>query len=313
MNHMISTTDDQLFGIERVSKDPSNCDSMDEPSGLSSVCEICFGKHPSSQVRVCKKCRLRVCTGCNAEWLRNRITGGYATTLSCVQCNEKFTDAEVLQLCPDLYKKYLYFRSKQEHRTNPLAEWCPNDGCYRLLLDVRQQISPGQKEVSCPDCGIKLCTECFSIAHDGGTCVVPHDGLFASSHAACWKKTHTKKCPTCHVRIQKSGGCSKVRCTSCQTRFCWICCGLVHDPRGLAPRNPNARVCKGRHVTTIMENAALFGGLVITVPLVLGAAAVIVPPTVLVFIALPKHKKESVRVKFFDFVDRLADDYHDVD
>ncbi|CAE8616720.1 unnamed protein product [Polarella glacialis] len=33
----------------------------------------------------------------------------------------------------------------------------------------------------------------------------------------------TKKCPTCHVRVQRSAGCNHMQCTQCRTHFCYRC------------------------------------------------------------------------------------------
>lgn len=33
----------------------------------------------------------------------------------------------------------------------------------------------------------------------------------------------TRPCPTCHVRIEKDGGCPRMRCTRCRSDFCWVC------------------------------------------------------------------------------------------
>lgn len=34
---------------------------------------------------------------------------------------------------------------------------------------------------------------------------------------------YTKRCPKCQAGIKKSGGCSVIRCSRCDTPFCWVC------------------------------------------------------------------------------------------
>jgi hypothetical protein len=38
-----------------------------------------------------------------------------------------------------------------------------------------------------------------------------------------WTRIRTKKCPSCHVKIQKNGGCNHMTCKKCCHEFCWIC------------------------------------------------------------------------------------------
>jgi len=39
----------------------------------------------------------------------------------------------------------------------------------------------------------------------------------------------SKKCPNkvCKARIQKTEGCNKMQCSSCNTKFCWVCLKII--------------------------------------------------------------------------------------
>ncbi|ODV62621.1 uncharacterized protein ASCRUDRAFT_25892, partial [Ascoidea rubescens DSM 1968] len=36
-----------------------------------------------------------------------------------------------------------------------------------------------------------------------------------------WKFRFTKRCPNCYIVIEKTGGCSQMKCPSCQVKFDW--------------------------------------------------------------------------------------------
>lgn len=41
-----------------------------------------------------------------------------------------------------------------------------------------------------------------------------------------WKKSKggtVKPCPGCGYHVEKTGGCSAMRCSRCQVCFCWLC------------------------------------------------------------------------------------------
>ncbi|XP_028841640.1 E3 ubiquitin-protein ligase RNF14-like [Denticeps clupeoides] len=42
-----------------------------------------------------------------------------------------------------------------------------------------------------------------------------------------WLKENVKKCPKCHIRIEKNGGCNFMSCTKCPTHFCWLCLAIL--------------------------------------------------------------------------------------
>ncbi|KAF9001550.1 hypothetical protein BDQ17DRAFT_1358404 [Cyathus striatus] len=54
-------------------------------------------------------------------------------------------------------------------------------------------------------------------------------------------------CPGCHIAILKSGGCDDMRCTMCDTRFCYRCgmkleYGRHINNQGVCPKGTHGNV-----------------------------------------------------------------------
>lgn len=53
-----------------------------------------------------------------------------------------------------------------------------------------------------------------------------------------------KKCPKCHVMIEKNDGCAQMMCKSCKHVFCWFC--LVSLDGDFMLRHYDSGQCQGR-------------------------------------------------------------------
>lgn len=47
--------------------------------------------------------------------------------------------------------------------------------------------------------------------------------LVSTAQSELWMMQNSKKCPCCHVNIEKNYGCNKIICWKCQAHFCWLC------------------------------------------------------------------------------------------
>ena len=94
--------------------------------------------------------------------------------------------------------------------------YCPTPDCPQVFRSAPEGIF-----LQCPTCLVRLCPTCKADAHDGLTCAEFKDGddLFKE-----WAdQRDVKRCPGCHIAIEKSEGCNHMKCTVCQTHICWMC------------------------------------------------------------------------------------------
>lgn len=270
-----------------------------------SPCVVCFSVS-DDDMRTCPLCFINTCHDCFSNWLEIRIQGGHSTELTCLKCISPISPDEVLAFCSErLYKKHMYYLSKEQHRENPYAVWCPKDGCWALLQDSKRDTPPLKNEMRCPDCNSLLCTKCLSFYHDDEKCPTPQFVPCQRALVHFWQRIHTKKCPRCLVRIQRAGGCSQMRCTSCQTKFCWRCRGLLHAAMFNQLGEPQLRLCICPRTTQTVVIVSIAGGVLLTFPLVLAVAVVVGPPALIGYVTLPPEKKARIRMKISTLVNRL--------
>ena len=177
-------------------------------------------------------------------------------------CSVRVPAEVVDHLMPrDIRHRYDNFDMKAFVESNPRMRWCPAAGCARVVElqsgDAREAMSLGvasatavggasenervsARMVECGN-GHFFCWDCGGTAHEPCPCDVwqrwqdkikelkPEDtganiGAEAESAAnRVWVLSNSKPCPKCQVRIERSEGCNRMKCTKCRYDFCWMC------------------------------------------------------------------------------------------
>ncbi len=92
--------------------------------------------------------------------------------------------------------------------------------------------------MNCPTCSKEFCSLCSSTWHPGLSCAENGALLVARGNpgyeeALGWNDT-IKKCPMCHVPIERDAGCAQMMCKRCKHVFCWYCLSSL-DVRNNSP------------------------------------------------------------------------------
>lgn len=271
-------------------------------------CEVCFTTPPRRNgrdertMRVCGLCASAICFPCFSAWLEVRIQAGQVRGLRCLNCIEPISNAEILLHCGEhLYRKHLYFLSKYAQGGNPHATWCPKDGCWRLLYAEQRALPRSVKFLTCPDCSTQVCANCELVAHSDAPCPTPNLEVGKRVRANLWRRLHTKKCPECSAHIQRSGGCSQMRCTSCETKWCWRCRGVFLE----VSTGTRRRACICPQVHTALTWVTLTGGIIISVPILLVSSVFVLPPATIYYVAASPERRGSIRDYIFELGNRL--------
>jgi len=132
-----------------------------------------------------------------------------------------------LQKRPELQQDYYRHSLKFCLDSNP-DEYlnCPTPDCdYAFLFD------PAGPRFDCPKCKKSYCVSCKTNWHFKQRCEEYKKKKEAQSDEVFFKfanQKNFKKCPQCHFWIEKSEGCNHMKCSRCQTLFCYRC-GLRRD------------------------------------------------------------------------------------
>ncbi|KAH7318636.1 RWD domain-containing protein [Stachybotrys elegans] len=178
--------------------------------------------------------------------------------------------SELLQigLAEDTVKRYVDLKYKIELEADKNTIYCPRQWCngaarskkhkkpeglvFNDLSDNEDQdagpesekavekkpekFDPAELLCVCEDCGLAFCSRCYQSWHGEFFRCYPRrdrDELTAEEKLSLeYIQLYTSPCPTCSAPAQKTFGCNHMRCSRCDTHFCYLCSSW------LDPRNP---------------------------------------------------------------------------
>ena len=94
------------------------------------------------------------------------------------------------------------------------------------------------RSVNCPKCEKEFCSMCSSGWHPDLTCQENGKKLYLQSKTGEGNNQslgaidplllfemddNIKRCPMCHVPIERDAGCAQMMCKRCKHVFCWFC------------------------------------------------------------------------------------------
>eukprot|EP00730_Choanoeca_flexa_P017012 TRINITY_DN8136_c0_g1_i2.p1 TRINITY_DN8136_c0_g1~~TRINITY_DN8136_c0_g1_i2.p1 ORF type:complete len:359 (+),score=34.69 TRINITY_DN8136_c0_g1_i2:99-1175(+) len=133
-------------------------------------------------------------------------------------CSDTFTWQDAARAVPQAEQAALELAVDKLHHQHscPNTTSCPTCG-NELRLDVSNF-----PLLSCNRCQQECCYY-HGLSHVGQPCHVHHrEPIWQRFKTWLWMQMHTRKCPSCHKRIVRNGGCNHMTCT-CGWHFCWMC------------------------------------------------------------------------------------------
>mmetsp|Transcript_25725 Transcript_25725/g.45142 ORF Transcript_25725/g.45142 Transcript_25725/m.45142 type:complete len:366 (+) Transcript_25725:475-1572(+) len=175
------------------------------------TCAVCDG-----EANYTGRCGKALCSDCISTYLELKITEGQVVDIGCLNhsCSDAFKEVEVMSFVnEDLKTKFVKFKTRQELKRNAYLRFCPRADCegYDIAFNKRR--------LMCNLCTYEYCAYCSEAWHGNSKCKAENDAMLDN-----WaKKNKVRYCPSCHMRIEKEGGCNHMTCSNCKYEFCWLC------------------------------------------------------------------------------------------
>lgn len=204
------------------------------------LCGVCYLEKPSSAFHQFHSCQHRFCTDCIELAYHGNVTSSMID-IQCLECKEPLHPEELRGLIqPKLYEQFLTLSLRKWLVSNSDARYCLSPdcpyACIAMKTKPRAAISKEEdRHFICQheECKKEYCNVCKLPWHPESTCEKARADAPESEAIpeATLKKLNVKPCPSCSSMIEKrdDGSCNSIKCTVCQTRFCWLCMQQVSE------------------------------------------------------------------------------------
>jgi hypothetical protein len=127
----------------------------------------------------------------------------------------------VLPKLGELISKIIYYNASSYHFL------CLNDKCQSKIGCVPIP-SHVYSQILCDDCDQDQCVKCLVTPfHTGKSCLeYQATSLNCEVSKVLYKEIQdgtAKECPGCKAHTTRNGGCNKIVCVTCSSKWCWIC------------------------------------------------------------------------------------------
>jgi hypothetical protein len=186
-------------------------------------------------------CNLKVCQPCFVSWAAGQTKADNVgfRILKC-RCETEIDIQTVKNIFPqDDFIKYDAALTKFALEKEKNIIYCPGKDCPNAYIRPKLKKTKRQcRKATCEHCDTDfccLCGELYTLDHAKMKCGPYKKWKQENDDDSISLKTFIEKqseigvlkpCPSCKRNVEKTGGCNDMRCTNCDTRFCWECSSI---------------------------------------------------------------------------------------
>ncbi|EGS17219.1 uncharacterized protein CTHT_0065370 [Thermochaetoides thermophila DSM 1495] len=186
---------------------------------------------------------------------------------------ESVSPSELLQipLDKDVVKRYVDLKYKIALETDKNTVYCPRSWCNGAARSKRHKKPQGlelpeasddedneeseeddERLAICVDCNFAFCKRCKKSWHGPfvyckRTVEEKNQGQTIEDLATLeYIRRYTSPCPSCDAPVQKTAGCNHMRCSRCDTHFCYLCSAWLEPSNPYRHFNGGSPYCTGR-------------------------------------------------------------------
>ena len=180
-------------------------------------CPICREPKKEEQMLTLSSSH-KFCRACLSEYLLFFMKVHQIIDLKCPDgCGKLIFDSDIKGIFasqPAKIAKFQKIKISDAISRNPSTRWCILPTCNGTT-----QAGPYVKKIVCMECRTKICSICRNEWHQNKTCEQHVNELLEKK----LQSIEVKKCPHCHIPIEKWDMSNHTVCTSCKHEFCWLC------------------------------------------------------------------------------------------
>jgi E3 ubiquitin-protein ligase RNF14 len=218
---------------------------------------------------------------CENDQSPKRAPGADADTPRRKKRDRTLGPSELLQipLAPETVQRYVFLKRKKKIEADKTTVYCPREWCQGAARSKRHpkptdpmaddadasdeeeglsfdplgedgQLPPMSERVAiCEDCHYAFCSVCKKGWHGELVYCSPRRQAEQTEEEKAteqYLQQYTSPCPTCNVRCQKRMGCNHMRCTKCETHFCYLCSSWLSADNPYQHFNNDSSHCYNR-------------------------------------------------------------------
>ncbi|OQD75646.1 hypothetical protein PENDEC_c006G03506 [Penicillium decumbens] len=218
---------------------------------------------------------------CENNQSPKRAPGADADTPRRKKRDRTLGPSELLQipLTPEIVQRYVFLKRKKKIEADKTTVYCPREWCQGAARSKRHpkptdpmaddadasdeeegiafdplgedgQLPPMSERVAiCEDCNYAFCSVCKKGWHGELVYCSPRrqaEQTEEEKATEAYLQQYTSPCPTCNVRCQKRMGCNHMRCTKCETHFCYLCSAWLSADNPYEHFNNDSSRCYNR-------------------------------------------------------------------
>ncbi|KAI8323383.1 hypothetical protein GQ54DRAFT_258337 [Martensiomyces pterosporus] len=275
----------QQPGAMDVIAEHSKQKERDEFESHTYPCLICM-EEQSGKHCIKLNCSHIHCRRCLTGYLGMLVEEGSLLSLKCPHpdCRKPSSRSQItveeLESLLDSAHMERYRRLSEKRRVETDGanySWCPREGCGRAA----QRDKTVEKLCMC-ECGFAFCLFCRRAWHGTNYCAIENRAAIVEKYKTAkengrrmavlqmekqygasvlnrmlkeyemelesieYIRGSTQQCPTCRLPIAKSYGCNHMRCTQCDTHFCYLCGAYIDKSDPLLHFNTRGAGCHMR-------------------------------------------------------------------
>ncbi|KAG9311926.1 hypothetical protein JVU11DRAFT_8187 [Chiua virens] len=197
----------------------------------SETCPICYDTVSSAHQLGCGH---TYCVACLRHFISSALESDQLP-LTCLgdetQCRVPIPIPTIQQFLPPATFNRLLEAAFDTYIAKHPEEYkhCKTPDCTQIYRSVVVGRVPQTRH--CPSCFSAVCNGCHEEAHDGLSCAEgkarrdPEEQERLNDAWIASQGGRVKKCPQCHVPIEKLEGCNHISCR-CGAHICWRCMGI---------------------------------------------------------------------------------------